>query len=74
MTPQATEALGIIAVTIMVVSYALEKRSNIFVGIFAVGCALAALYAYLLESYPFLIAESIWALVALMRWHRGNKK
>ncbi len=74
MTHQATELLGIIAVTIMVLSYALEKRSDLFIGLFAIGCALAAIYAYLLDSYPFLFAESIWSVIALKRWETENKK
>jgi hypothetical protein len=64
----STEALGLFAITIMVASYALEKRGHFFIATFAVGCALAAFYAYLIESYPFLIAEGIWSLIAARRW------
>lgn len=65
------EALGVVAVVIMVASYALEKRDPIFVAVFSFGCALAAFYAYLIASYPFLIAEGIWAVIAFRRWrHR----
>ena len=52
----------------MVISYALEQRGRVYVAIFAAGCAMAAIYALLLGSYPFLIAESIWCMVALQRW------
>ena len=62
------EYFGLLAVTIMVVSYALEKYNPLFILIFAIGCGLAAVYAYLLGSYPFLIAEGLWALIALHRW------
>lgn len=62
------EGLGLIAVTIMVASYALEYKHPLFILIFAFGCALAALYAYLIQSYPFLIAEGLWALIALRRY------
>ena len=62
------EALGIVAVTTMVISYALESRHPTFIVIFAGGCALAAAYALLIESYPFLIAEGIWAIIAFRRW------
>jgi len=65
---QATEVLGLVAITIMVGSYALEKRSPIFIAIFAVGCALAATYAFLIQSYPFLIAEGLWSVIAARRW------
>ena len=63
-----TEALGIAAIMIMVTSYALEKRAPIFIAIFAAGCALAALYAFLIGSYPFLIAEGVWSAIAVRRW------
>lgn len=63
-----TEALGIVAITIMVGSYALEKKSPTFILSFAVGCALAALYAFLIKSYPFLVAEGLWAIIAARRW------
>ncbi len=64
------EALGVLAVVIMVASYALEKRDPIFVAVFSFGCALAAFYAFLIQSYPFLIAEGTWAVIAFRRWRR----
>ena len=63
-----TETLGIVAVFIMVASYALEHRHPVFVAIFASGCALAAVYALLIHSYPFVIAEGIWSVIAVRRW------
>ncbi len=66
------EALGIIAIVTMVASYALERRGAVFIAIFAAGCALAAVYAYLIESYPFLVAEGIWAIIALRRWYAAR--
>ena len=62
------EALGIVAVIIMVGSYALEQRGRVYIAFFAFGCALAAFYAFLIHSYPFLIAEGVWSLIALRRW------
>ena len=67
------EALGIVAIAIMVSSYALERRGTFFIAIFAAGCALAAVYAYLIDSYPFLIAEGIWAVVAVRRWQIARR-
>ena len=64
------EYLGILAVTIMVVSYGLEARHPLFVALFSAGCALAAFYALLIGSYPFLVAEGIWSVVALRRYLR----
>lgn len=67
------EILGVIAVTIMVASYALEHKHPLFILIFAFGCALAALYAFLIQSYPFLIAEGLWALIAFWRYMKLRK-
>ena len=64
------ENLGLIAVVIMVASYALEHRHPVFILIFAIGCGLAGLYALLIGSVPFLIAEGIWALIALYRFRK----
>ena len=68
------EYFGLCAITIMVASYALEHRHHIYIGIFAFGCALAAFYAFLIGSYPFLIAESLWAVIALRRWQVTHGK
>lgn len=67
------EIFGIIAISIMVISYALEDRNPIFIALFAFGCAAAAIYAFLISSYPFLVAESIWSLIAIARWRRATK-
>ena len=65
------EALGVVAIIIMVGSYALEERHSCWVLVFSFGCALAALYALLIGSLPFLIAEGIWAGIAFKRWRRA---
>ena len=62
------EYLGILAVTLMVLFYALEQRHPIYILLFAGACALAAGYAWLIQSYPFFVAEGIWAAIALYRW------
>lgn len=62
------EPLGLVAVIIMVSAYALEHHHRNFIVLFAGGCSLAALYAFLIGSYPFLVAEGVWALIALRRW------
>ncbi len=67
----AIEMLGIVAVFIMVGAYALEERAPVFIAIFSAGCAMAATYAFLLGSIPFLIAESIWAVIAFQRWRKA---
>lgn len=64
----ATELLGLMAIISMVSSYALEYRHPVFVLVFAISCAVAAIYAFLIGSYPFLIAEGIWSVIALRRY------
>ena len=63
-----TEYFGIIAVSMMVASYAVEHISPYFILIFALACAFAAFYAFLIGSIPFLIAEGIWSVIAFHRY------
>ena len=62
------ELFGFLAVTIMLLAYALEHRARVFVLVFALGCAAAAGYAALIRSWPFAAVEAIWCFVALHRW------
>jgi presenilin-like A22 family membrane protease len=61
---------GLIAVTAMLVFYALEDRSHWFVLAFAAACGLASVYGFLQGAWPFGVVEAIWALVALHRWRK----
>ncbi|MCZ6640925.1 MAG: hypothetical protein O7F71_05070 [Gammaproteobacteria bacterium] len=70
----ALEVFGMVAISIMVASYAFEKLSPMFIASFSLGCALAAVYAYLLESYPFFFAEVIWSVVAFARFRSTLNK
>ena len=64
----AALGFGLFAVTAMLVTYALEKRSAWFVLAFAVACALGSAYGFLHGAWPFGVVEAIWAAVALRRW------
>jgi hypothetical protein len=64
----ALTSLGLVAVTMMLVTYALEKKSNWFVLAFAVSCVLGSVYGFLQGAWPFGIVEAIWSLVAFRRW------
>ena len=55
-------------VTIMLLSYALEKRSVWWVLVFVLACAASFLYGWLAGTWPFGVVEGVWALVALRRW------
>jgi len=61
-------AFGAAAVTVMLVSYALESRSTTWVFVFALGCAASSLYGALAGTWPFAVVEGVWAVVALRRW------
>ncbi len=66
----AIELFGICAVGAMVLMYALEDRSPLFVLGFAAACAAASLYAVLIQSWPFAVVEVLWSVVAVRRWLR----
>jgi hypothetical protein len=64
---------GLFAVTAMLVSYALERRSPWYVLAFAASCGLGSAYGFLQGAWPFGIVEAIWAGVALRRWIRAKR-
>jgi hypothetical protein len=64
---------GLFAVSAMLVCYAFEERSSIFVLFFAVACVLAAAYGFLQGAWPFGFVEIVWAGVALVRWRRASR-
>ncbi len=59
---------GAVAVTFMMVMYALEHRRPAFVAAFACGCALSSSYGFLAGTWPFGVVEAIWSLIALRRY------
>jgi hypothetical protein len=59
---------GLFAVTAMLVTYALEKRSPWFVLAFAGSCVLGSAYGFLQGAWPFGLVEAVWAVVAALRW------
>jgi hypothetical protein len=59
---------GLVAVTLMLVFYALEKRSRWFILAFSVSCVLASVYGFLQGAWPFGAVEAVWSGVALRRW------
>ena len=66
----ALTAFGLLAVTAMLVFYALEDRSHWFILAFAGACALGSIYGFLHGVWPFGIIEAIWAGVATWRWRQ----
>lgn len=59
---------GVIAVTIMFLSYWTEERTKWLVLIFALGSGMTSLYSALEGVYPITVVEGLWALVALQRF------
>jgi hypothetical protein len=64
----ALTAFGLIAVTLMLVFYALERRSRWYILAFAGACALGSAYGFLQGAWPFGFAEAVWSAVAVRRW------
>jgi hypothetical protein len=64
----AVTIYGVIAVTFMMVMYALESRSRHFIAAFALGCALSSSYGFLAGTWPFGVVEAVWTFVALRRY------
>ena len=59
---------GVVAVTFMMLMYALERRGRRFIAAFALGCVLSSVDGFLSGAWPFGVVEALWALVALRRF------
>jgi hypothetical protein len=64
----ALTIFGMIAVTLMLVFYALERRSSWYTLAFAGACALGSAYGFLQGAWPFGLVEAVWSFVAVRRW------
>ena len=64
---------GLLAVTAMLVFYALEDRSPWFILAFAGACALGSVYGFLQGAWPFGLVEAVWSVVAVRRWRRASR-
>jgi hypothetical protein len=64
----ALTVFGLIAVTLMLLFYALERRSRWYILAFAGACALGSAYGFLQGAWPFGLAEAVWSVVAVRRW------
>jgi len=65
-------AFGLVAVTLMLLFYALEKRSRWYTLAFAGACVMGSIYGFLQGAWPFGLVEAIWSLVAVQRWAVGG--
>jgi hypothetical protein len=62
---------GVVVLTLMMVTYALERRGWRFILAFAVGCALSSIYGFLSGTWPFGVVESLWCAVTVHRFARA---
>ena len=60
---------GLLAVSAMLVFYALEHRSHWYILAFAAACMLGSAYGFLQGAWPFGVIEAIWSLIAIRRWY-----
>jgi hypothetical protein len=68
MNSYAITGFGVLAVSFMMVMYALERRHRSFVLAFALGCVLSSAYGFLSGAWPFGVVELIWSGVAVRRY------
>ena len=61
-------AFGLVAVTLMLLFYSLERRSRWYTLAFASACALGSVYGFLQGAWPFGLVEAVWSVVAFLRW------
>jgi uncharacterized membrane protein (DUF485 family) len=64
---------GALAVSAMLVFYALEARSAWFVLAFAGACLASSAYGFLQGAWPFGVVELVWSFVAARRWWRRRR-
>lgn len=61
-------AFGLLAVSLMLLFYALERRGRWYTLAFAGACVMGSAYGFLQGAWPFGLVEAVWSLVALRRW------
>ena len=59
---------GLVAVSAMLMFYALEQRGAIYTLGFAFACAMGSAYGFLQGAWPFGLVEGVWSLVALKKY------
>ena len=66
----ALTLFGLVAVSLMLLFYALEDKSLWFVLGFAGSCVMGSAYGFMQGAWPFGLVEGVWSLVAANRWRR----
>lgn len=63
---------GLVAVTAMLVFYALEQRGRWAILGFAIACVLGSAYGFMQGAWLFGVVEAIWSMVATRRWWKAG--
>jgi hypothetical protein len=64
----ALALFGLVAVSAMLLCYAMEARSPWWTLGFAGACGLGSAYGFLQGAWPFGLVEGVWAGLALRKW------
>lgn len=64
---------GLVAVSAMLLFYALEARGAIYTLGFALACAMGSTYGFLQGAWPFGLVEGVWSIVALKKFFDARK-
>lgn len=59
---------GLVAVSLMLLCDAFQKRSHWITLVFAGACVMGSLYGFLQGAWPFGLVEGIWAIVKVYHW------
>ncbi len=70
----ALSLFGLLAVSVMVLCYAMESRHSGFILAFAACCLLASVYGFLQGAWPFGVVEVIWSVIAVRRWRAASRQ
>jgi hypothetical protein len=65
---------GLVAVSAMLVFYAIESKSSWCVLGFAVACVMGSAYGFLQGAWPFGLVEAVWSIVAFNRWLKARAR
>ena len=68
----ALTLFGLVAVSAMLLAYAMEERSHWWILVFAAACVAGSAYGFLQGAWPFGLVEGIWSIVAFRRWWRHD--
>lgn len=68
----ALTLFGVVSLSIMLICYALERKSPWFTFGMGAACIAASVYAFLQGAWPFGILEAIWGAIAFSRWRQDR--